>query len=80
MTTYVFGNTSKTLIALQRRSNVLIESFFSSSTDAGKSVRGLITEPQYKVTPDKVEVTIYYHAGNVTDRQINALGNSVSQC
>lgn len=78
MVTYLFGKTSKTLTALAGRSNVLIDSFFSSNVD--KAVRCLVAEPQYKVTPDKVEVTIYYYAGNVTDREMNALGNTLSQC
>lgn len=90
MTTYLFNKSRRvSLMSTKRQSNTLIKYFFRSFLDSRSKTgqrnrsgarRLLVGSPYFRLTPDKVIIQLYYCSGQLSDSQINALGNALSQC
>jgi hypothetical protein len=80
-------------MSAKRQTRTLIKYFFRSilsDSKVGAPVARLVSRPAYqgglvgrpyiRLTPDKAIIQLYYCSGQLSDEQINTLGNTLSLC
>jgi ribosomal protein S3 len=75
-TTYLFNKTNRTnTMSMQRQAILIIQSFFAK-------FKALVGKPVFTVSPNKVTVQVFYYSSTemISNANINALGNALTQC